>query len=450
VLAGKYRVDRVLGVGGMGVVVAATHLQLQQTVALKFALKEALASNPAAIERFLREARAAVKLKSEHVAKVLDVGTLETGAPYMVMEYLDGADLGQVVQRQGALSVEASADYVLQACEALAEAHSLGIVHRDLKPQNLFLTQAVGGSALVKVLDFGISKMTMGVDSALTKTSSIMGSPLYMAPEQMRSARKADVRSDIWALGVILFELLTGEVPFNADTMPELCLKVVSDPPRAIAELRNDVPVGIVEAINKCLAKDPNDRYQNAAELASALEPFAPAASRNAAARARMVLSSEMTRQSMASSPSQPSPPVAQARTNNAAVTGGAQTISASPEKKKTPLAIYLAAGVGVVAIGGLIFAFTRASSTPAAAASGAATSSTPATTQSAATEPTTSEPTKPPPIASLADTASAPSASASATTTAPKIPTGVGPVTGPGTTGAPVSTDTGLPRTRH
>ena len=214
VLAGKYRVERVLGAGGMGVVVAARHLQLDQLVALKFVLPSAL-DEASAAERFLREARAAVRLKSEHVAKVLDVGTLDTGAPYMVMEYLEGDTLAEVIQRDSPLPVDVACDYMIQACEAMAEAHSLGIIHRDIKPQNLFLTKGVGGKPLVKVLDFGISKMKQPEGAMnLTQTATVMGSPLYMAPEQMRSARNVDGRSDIWALGVVLYELPDQIAPF--------------------------------------------------------------------------------------------------------------------------------------------------------------------------------------------------------------------------------------------
>lgn len=306
VLAGKYRVDRVLGVGGMGVVVAATHLQLHQTVALKFILKSAVEAD-AAVARFLREARAAARLKSEHVAKVLDVGTLENGAPYMVMEFLEGADLAQVLAQAGPLDPQTAADYVLQACEAIAEAHGYGIIHRDLKPQNLFLTYGVGGSPLVKVLDFGISKTVEGVESALTRTSTLMGSPLYMSPEQMRSARDVDVRTDVWALGVILFELLSGQAPFHAETLPELCLKVVQDPPRSLAELRANVPPELVAVVSRCLEKNPAARYANAAELAEALAPFASPSGGRMAERARLALARTSEALALGWSPSRPS-----------------------------------------------------------------------------------------------------------------------------------------------
>ncbi|HTB76104.1 MAG TPA: serine/threonine-protein kinase [Polyangiaceae bacterium] len=207
ILARKYRVERVLGAGGMGVVVAACHLQLHQKVAIKFLLPEAL-SNAEAVERFAREARAAVKITSEHVARVIDVGTLDTGAPYMVMEFLEGHDLAQWVRLRGSLLLEQAVDFVLQACEALAEAHALGIVHRDLKPANLFIVRGADALHAVKVLDFGISKAA-GLEVALTRTAAVMGSPLYMSPEQMAASRNVDARTNIWAMGIVLYELLT-------------------------------------------------------------------------------------------------------------------------------------------------------------------------------------------------------------------------------------------------
>ncbi|MEB2312376.1 MAG: serine/threonine-protein kinase [Sorangiineae bacterium] len=293
VLAGKYRVDKVLGVGGMGVVVAAHHLQLDEKVALKFLLPEML-SNAEAVARFEREARAAVKIKSEHVARVSDVGKLENGAPYMVMEYLDGGDLAAWVQQRGALPVEQAVELVLQACEALAEAHALGIVHRDLKPANLFCIRRADGLLSIKVLDFGISKVTAlggsGPDMSMTKTQALMGSPLYMSPEQMQSAKNADMRADLWALGVILYELLTGQVPFNGEVLPELVLKVVSAPPAPMRSLRPDLPDGLEAVVLRCLEKDRERRFANVAELAVALAEFGPRRARGSVERASRVL----------------------------------------------------------------------------------------------------------------------------------------------------------------
>jgi len=279
ILARKYRVERVLGQGGMGVVVAARHVELDELVALKFLLPEAL-SEPEAVARFVKEARAAVRIKSEHVARVHDVGQLDSGAPYIVMEYLEGSDLGALLRKGGALPVEDVIDYVLQACEAIANAHSLGIVHRDLKPSNLMIVTRSDGSECVKVLDFGISKVASiaGRESSMsmTRTAAVLGSPLYMSPEQMMSARDVDGRTDIWALGTILYELLAGRPPFVADTLPALGVLIATSPATPLRALRPDVPPGVEAVAARCLEKGRDQRFANVAELAQALAPFAP------------------------------------------------------------------------------------------------------------------------------------------------------------------------------
>ncbi len=281
VLAGKFRVERVLGVGGMGTVVAATHLQLEELVAIKILLPE-VGKSPEAASRFEREARASVKIKSEHVVRVLDVAKLEDGTPYMVMEYLAGTDLNDLVHAQGALPVETAVLYLLEACEAIAAAHALGIVHRDIKPANLFLAQRGDGTSLVKVLDFGISKLSSTVsqrDASLTKTNAVMGSPLYMAPEQMQSAKNADNRTDIWSLGCVLYELSTGRPPFLADTLPELCSKILTEPAPLPSSLVPQIPHSLDPIILRCLEKLPANRYADVGQLAQALLPFCPSAS---------------------------------------------------------------------------------------------------------------------------------------------------------------------------
>src|SRR4051812_864318 len=286
-IAGKYRIERVLGRGGMGVVVAAHHLVLDQVVAIKFLLPEALGSAEA-VARFEREARAAVKIQSEHVARVTDVGRLENGAPYMVMELLRGRDLDVLLRERGPLPLAEVADYVLQAGEAIAEAHGLGIVHRDLKPPNLFLTERADGSSCVKVLDFGISKLTdanSGVNQGMTRTAAVMGSPLYMSPEQLMSARDVDMRTDIWALGVICFELLTGKPPFEAETFPQLCMAISMSAPTPLRPYRPDLPQEVEAMLLRCLSKDPTKRYPTVAALAADLVKFAPAHARLSAER---------------------------------------------------------------------------------------------------------------------------------------------------------------------
>lgn len=321
ILAGKYRVERVIGEGGMGVVVAAYHLHLDEHVAIKFLLPEVV-NNEEAVGRFAREARAAVKIKSEHVARVVDVGTLESGSPYMVMEYLQGADLAGQVSKDGALPIEAVVEYVLQACEALAEAHSIGIVHRDLKPANLFLTRRADGSPCIKVLDFGISKMTSGAGSmSMTRTATVMGSPLYMSPEQMTSTRDVDARTDIWALGAILYELLSGRTPFNADTMPQLCAMILQQQPQPVRDFRPDIPDGLQQVVLRCLEKDPARRFPTVAELAQALLPFAPRRAHISIERVSRVMLAAGLSSSVPILPSQPP-----AMHTGSAVTGSTQS----------------------------------------------------------------------------------------------------------------------------
>jgi serine/threonine protein kinase len=311
-LAGKYRIERLLGAGGMGVVVAAQHLQLDHWVAIKFLLPEAL-RNPEAVARFAREARAAVKIKSEHVARVIDVGTLDSGAPYMVMEYLEGVDLAARVRERGPLGLEEAVDFVLQACEALAVAHALGIVHRDLKPSNLFCVRHPDGLESIKVLDFGISKVTnpggASSDAQMTRTHSVFGSPLYMSPEQMLSARDVDARTDLWALGAILYELLAGKSPFEGETLPEVYARISTQPPVPLLNHRPDTPTGLQQVVLKCLEKDRARRYSNVAELALALSPFAPRRSRVAVERiSRVIQTAGLSGEPLVPPPSSESP----------------------------------------------------------------------------------------------------------------------------------------------
>ncbi len=289
VLAGKYRVDSILGVGGMGVVVEATHLELLEPRAIKLMLPEAL-ENSESVERFLREARASSRLKSEYVARVHDVGKLDSGVPYMVMEHLHGSDLRHLIKERGRLPAPEAIHYALQACEALAEAHSMGIIHRDLKPANLFLTQRNDGTPCIKVLDFGISKVLGSADLEMTKTQAVLGSPSYMSPEQMRSARTVDARTDIWSLGVILYRLITGELPFRADSITELVTKVLQNAPRRPSTIVPEIPKELDEVLLRCFERDLTRRYANVGELSSALLPFAPSEARASIERIARVL----------------------------------------------------------------------------------------------------------------------------------------------------------------
>jgi eukaryotic-like serine/threonine-protein kinase len=275
ILAGKYRVDALLASGGMGIVAAGEHVALGQRVAIKFLRGTA---TPEAVARFMREAKACGRIQSDHIARVFDVDTIADGMPFMVMEHLSGTDLSVLLKERGRLPAAVAVDYVLQACEALAEAHREGIVHRDLKPANLFLTQRADGSPLVKVLDFGISKFRSrseapGTSDDLTTTNSMMGSPSYMSPEQLRSARDVDARADVWALGAVLYKLVAGRNPFSAPTTPDLCIQILTEPVPPIDDV--DLPEGFRAVVAWCLEKDVARRCPNVAELAVALRPYA-------------------------------------------------------------------------------------------------------------------------------------------------------------------------------
>ncbi|WP_394826171.1 serine/threonine-protein kinase [Pendulispora albinea] len=289
VLVGKYRVERVLGEGGMCVVYAAEHLQLEDWVAIKV-LRTDWVDRPDVVERFLREGKTATRIRSEHVVRTFDVGTLDDGTPCLVMEYLVGSDLDALLTANGPLPVPAAVDYLLQAGEAIAEAHQLGIVHRDLKPANLFLTRRADGSPWIKVLDFGISKlspsvaMRSGKDLGLTG-HSIMGSPRYMSPEQMRASAYVDMRADIWAIGAILHELISGRPPFDADTMPEICAQILQTPAPPLTSICPDVPPELEAVVLRCLEKNPSNRFANLGELAAALREFGTPAGRASANR---------------------------------------------------------------------------------------------------------------------------------------------------------------------
>ena len=290
ILADKYRIERVLGQGGMGAVVAAHHVALDQRVAIKYLLPDALRS-PEIVERFAREARAAAKIRSEHVARVIDVGRFTDGAPYIVMEYLEGLDLAQVLVKHGPLAVEDTVRHVLEASEALAEAHTAKIVHRDLKPSNLFLANRPDKRAIVKVLDFGISKVVGASPAdALTKTSGLLGTAYYMSPEQLTTPKGVDHRADIWALGVILHELLSGLAPFRGETFGEVCGGILQNDPESLSALRPEIPPGLVAVIARCLAKKPEARYASVGALAGALEPYAAPVDRHSVDVIRRVL----------------------------------------------------------------------------------------------------------------------------------------------------------------
>jgi hypothetical protein len=400
VLGGKFEVERVLGAGGMGVVVAARHMQLEQRVALKFLLPAAC-EVPGAVSRFLREGKAAARITSEHVAKVVDTGVLDGGAPYLVMEYLEGQDLGAVAKQRGKIAPTDAVEYVLQACEAIVEAHALGIVHRDLKPANLFLSRRKDGSPLVKVLDFGISKVEGGSRPDLTSATTLMGSPRYMSPEQMLSAKDVDARTDVWALGVILFELVTGRPVWEADTVQGLCALITSEPAPKLRTLVPDVPAVLEDVVMRCLAKKRDDRLASVAELALALEPIAPASAKTSIERVLRVAGHE--RPAVAAEP------------------GAAKT----PGNASSRVWLALGLAAGAIAIGALVWMGQGTTEiTPVNEATATAVAPAPAAASASATASASAPAPAPAPASASA------SASASALSSAsPSVPASAAPI---------------------
>jgi serine/threonine-protein kinase len=473
-LGGKYLVDRLLGSGGMGLVLAAKNLETGEQVAIKL-LRPKAAGDKIHAERFAREARAIVKIKSDHVVKVFDAGTLsESDAPFIVMEYLSGRDLSQMIREEGAMPLQAAADLMLQVCDAVASAHAVGVVHRDLKPSNFFVTQdPVTGRPRVKVLDFGIAK-AIGqdgvVDPNLTETQAVFGSPTYMSPEQIRSAKHVDHRSDIWSLGVALYEVTTGRLPFAADNVAGLLASIVADPPYYPRGFVPDMPHVFEELLLACLHKDPKQRVQSAGDLGKALAPFATQGPATDALLASIIRSSPPTNQPFPgetgprmpqlSYPSVQSTGPVQMQMPSAPTTGPVGPESSSkwpglpPDGQRTsgvafgstgsdlhatmpkPIGRKVATGVGVVvllgAIGGGAFFGPRFLKKPAPPA--------PAAVQpSAAPPPTVSETAPaPPPIASTPAPPVTASAEASAKPPTPKKPPRAHPAPAPRPAPAP------------
>ena len=367
-VAGRYRVERMLGAGGMGVVVAATQIELDRVVALKF-MQEALLESPDLVRRFSLEARAAARLQSEHVVRVLDVGSLDDGTPYFAMEYLDGDDLANVLASRGRLPCDQAIDIVIQACEALFEAHTLGIVHRDLKPANLFLAKRATGPAVVKVLDFGLSKLQRPGGGRVTSTSSVLGSPVYMSPEQLWSSAAADERSDVWSLGVVLYELLAGTVPFSGAAPPELVAAILHRPPRPFDEAWSSVAAEVRAAVLRCLEKDPAHRFQDVRDLARTIAPFGPESGRRLVDRMVPALSSA----SRVAAPSPETlPPVATTVAPPESIAGSSQSVAhrlgrgslRSPRateprslRARSAVAPAVVALIGAAALGGILVA---------------------------------------------------------------------------------------------
>jgi len=423
VIHGKYRVERVIGEGGMGVVVAARHLTLDKLVALKLLSAKSRESEEA-LERFTREARAAARIQSEHVGRVLDVDALANGTPFIVMELLEGHDLADELRRTPKLPYERAVVIVLQACEAIAEAHAAGIVHRDLKPANLFLSKAATDSVAVKVLDFGISKFTrreasiVDVDKSLTNPSTMLGSPLYMSPEQMQASGDVDSRTDIWSLGVILYEEMTGRSPFDGATVPMICANVLAMAPLPLGV--EGIPERLERVVMRCLEKDPTKRFRDIGHLARALTPFAPAQGKVSVERISQLKDLDGA---PAISPASIAPPPH--REGAATITSWGTKGVPTPKKRGLPIAI--AVGVTVLVLGGVGVRMLMGDDAPthAVVATARATAKEGAAPIDTATEGAAPAPTEEPtaaPSATAEDVESSASASAAPSATVAPI----------------------------
>jgi serine/threonine-protein kinase len=323
----------------MGVVYDAHHQLLDRRVAVKVLAPEVLA-NREAVARFLNEARAAARISTPHVVQVLDVGMLDGGLPFMVMERLEGTDLAEVLKRESPLGIPRAVDLLLEGIEGVAHAHLEGVLHRDLKPSNFFLARRSDGSTLVKVLDFGISKVTGGAGGSVTSTNAVLGSPLYMSPEQLLSTKNIDTRADVWSLGVIGYELVTGTTPFDGDNLVALFAAIQERDPRPMRGLRPDVPPGLDDAVCRCLRRKAGERFTSVFELARALRPFGTARGHAVLARLEAHVSSKgLSFESVCST--EPLPPVQAATQQSSgqppAPLSTARTQSSSPELSGPP-----------------------------------------------------------------------------------------------------------------
>lgn len=422
VLAGKYEVERVLGKGAMGVVVSAMHQRLRERVALKFLLPS-VSRNEELNARFQREARVTAKLRSEHVARVTDVGVLDSGAPYMVMEYLEGEDLRKILKREGPFEVMRALDYIIQACEGVAEAHSLGVIHRDLKPSNLFLTQRRDGSDLVKVLDFGVSKASLATidpgESELTSTGSVLGSPRYMSPEQLIDSQRVDGRADVWSIATILYELLSGRAPFQAESAASVCAKILNDDTvEPIRNIRPEVPDELEAALDRALQKNLDLRTQDvgvfAKELAACID--SPSSSQSADRAVAMLAGAGSAPSHSLPAPSQTNPTVRSASQSRSRARSGQSSntgVAWAGTKGQWPRSRVIGVAAVVVALAALVAFFVHSSGSKPASSTEPAASAPVAPTTPVAKASATPAPAKS--AAPVASASAAPPAASAA-----------------------------------
>jgi serine/threonine-protein kinase len=405
---GRYVVDAILGEGAMGIVVSAKHVHLGERVALKFLRYRAQSADDDFRSRFKREAKVSAMLRNEHVTRVIDVGIWRDRVPYMVMDYLAGTDLRRLLKEEGPLPIARALDLVAQLCVGISEAHAKGVVHRDLKPSNIFVVQRPDGSDLVKILDFGISKWTAGEAELdeLTKTGIVLGSPKYMAPEQLVGSSEVDARADVWSIGAILYQLLGGKAPFDFPTFTRLFAEVSSGrPPPSLSALRPEVPPALEAVVMKCFERNPANRVQNVADLAGDLldavqAPFA--------AELRQRIESTLSPASGEIPITSDEPPPLKtgsmsptlAEGNRPSITPTGQVVpSEPPRRRRAPLVI----GALLVTLGGAAVMFvTRGDRAPVPAQAAAPVA------------PATSSPVQPPDPSTASPGATAPPAAAS------------------------------------
>jgi serine/threonine-protein kinase len=413
----KYRIVRLIGEGGMGAVYEGENTRIHRRVAIKV-LHANVAGMADVVARFEREAQAAGRIGSEHIVEVLDLGTLASGDRYMVMEFMDGDSLSQRIRQRGRVQPLELYPIARQLLDALAAAHGAGIVHRDLKPDNVFLLRSRRGQPdFVKLLDFGISKFAgSGSGLSMTRTGAVMGTPYYMAPEQAKGSREVDHRVDLYAVGVILYEALTGQVPFLADTFNELLFKIVLEKPRPIEELAPDLDPGFAQVVTRAMAREPGERFQTAQEMQQSLDEWAArsgySATSTGAYPASAVAAAPTTRTPVENAPLAATPGIW------SHTSAGAAPTQQKPKPSRTGLVVSL--GAMVLVAGGAGVFMLISSQTPTAAPSSVASQTPPSTPVAAA------PPIAPAPASAAPAPTPAPSAEASKpveVTPAPAVP---------------------------
>ena len=365
VLAGKYRIEEKIDEGGMGCVYRATHVLMEKTVAVKV-LHPALAADDRIVARFTREAKAASRISHPHAINVTDFGESEKGVVYMVMEFLRGRTLKDIIRAGGPLPLARTVEIIRQVAGALDDAHAEGVVHRDLKSDNIMLEEVAGGGDWAKVLDFGIAKIQQDVDQTdpgLTAPNLIIGTPQYMSPEQCSQASRIDARSDIYSFGVILFEMLAGHVPFTGDSPTAIMMKHMQAPPPSVLDERKDLPPGVGRVVARALAKRPEDRFQKAGELADALAAAA-------AEEAPAVGAIDTDRIVIPTAPNEPARPTVAAEDDEATVVSASHArpeaeelpppVAPLPESNFNPWRIAVPAIALLVIVFAVVFAFQR------------------------------------------------------------------------------------------